>query len=82
MSRLLSTRQAAKKLGIDVSTLSRHLASGKIPLPEISEIGGKKVHAWTEQQVETVRRLLPKIANGRKTWRQKKKEAAKKNKKK
>ena len=29
--------------------------------------GGLKVHAWTEAEIEHVRQLLPKIANGRKT---------------
>ena len=82
MSGLLSTRQAAKKLGITAAALSSYISTGKVPAPQITEIGGKPVHAWTEQQIETVRKRLPKIANGRKTWRQKRKEAAKKTKKK
>ena len=72
MSGRFSTRQAAKKLGIDVSTLSRHVSSGKVPAPEIIEIGGNKVHSWTEEDIERVRKILPTIKNGRKTWRQKK----------
>lgn len=72
MTGLLSTRQAAKKLGITAAALSRYISTGKVPAPQITEIGGKPVHAWTEQQIETVRKLLPKIANGRKTWRKKK----------
>lgn len=82
MSTLFTTRQAAKNLGISVAALSRYVSSGKVPAPQITDIGGKPVHAWTEQQIENVRKLLPKIANGRKTWRQKRKEAAKKSKKK
>jgi predicted DNA-binding transcriptional regulator AlpA len=78
MSGLFSTRQAAKKLGIDVSTLSRHVSSGKVPAPRIMDIGGNKVHSWTEEDIERVRVLLPKIKNGRKTWRQKKKQTEKK----
>lgn len=73
MAKLFSTRQVAEMLGIDVSTLSRHLSSGKLPAPQVSEIGGKKIHAWTEEQIEAVRKILPKIKNGRKTWRQKRK---------
>jgi excisionase family DNA binding protein len=62
-----STRQAAKRLGIDAATLSRYIAAKKIPAPKIVELGGLRVHAWTERDIERVRRLLPKIKNGRKT---------------
>ena len=71
---LYSTRQAAKKLGIDNGTLSRYLSRGKIPAPKTAAAGGMKVHLWTEAEIEEVRQLLPKIANGRKT-RHKKKDA-------
>ena len=63
----LSTRQAAKKLGVDAATLSRYISAGKIPAPQIIEIGGNPVHSWTDEDIERVRKLLPKIANGRKT---------------
>jgi len=33
------------------------------------------IHFWTEEQIEHVRQLLPKIANGRKTRHQKKQSA-------
>ena len=62
-----STTQAAKKLGIALSTLSRYISDKKIPAPEIVEIGGLMVHSWSEQDIERVRALLPKIKNGRKT---------------
>jgi len=39
--------------------------------------GGLKVHAWTEEEIEQVRKLLPKIANGRKTRYQKLREKQK-----
>ena len=61
-----STTQAAKKLGIALSTLSRYISDKKIPAPEIVEIGGLMVHSWSEADIERVRKLLPKIANGRK----------------
>jgi predicted site-specific integrase-resolvase len=72
----LSTREAAKKLGIDHATLSNYLAVGKLLAPETITVGRRVVHMWTEEQVEHVRQLLPKIANGRKT-RYKKKSAKK-----
>jgi len=62
-----STRHAAKKLGIDPGTLSRYITAKKIPGPKIVEIGGLRVHSWTEADIERVRAILPKIANGRKT---------------
>ncbi|MBZ5521845.1 MAG: hypothetical protein LAP21_06355 [Acidobacteriia bacterium] len=51
-----------------------------MPAPQILEIGGKQVHAWTDDGIERVRRILPTIKNGRKTWRQKKKATEKKTK--
>ncbi len=62
-----STREAAQKLGIDHATLSNYLAVGKLPAPETIAVGRRIVHMWTEEQIEQVRQLLPKIANGRKT---------------
>ena len=64
---LYSSRQAAKKLGIDIGTLSRYISAGKVPAPTTSTAGGMSVHLWTEAEIEHVRQLLPKIANGRKT---------------
>jgi predicted site-specific integrase-resolvase len=72
---LHSSRQAAKKLGIDIGTLSRYISAGKAPAPATSTAGGMHVSLWTEEEIEHVRQLLPKIANGRKT-RYKKKQSA------
>lgn len=62
-----STRGAAKKLGISYETLAHYIAIGKVPAPEIVTVGGRVVHMWTDAEIEQVRQLLPKIANGRKT---------------
>jgi predicted DNA-binding transcriptional regulator AlpA len=62
-----STRDAAKKLGIDMSTLSRYISLKKVPEPKSVTSGGMTIHLWTEADIEHVRQLLPKIANGRKT---------------
>ena len=66
-----STQQAAKKLGITVTTLDRYIAAKKVPAPKAKRIGNWNVRAWTEKDIERVRALLPKIANGRKTRYQK-----------
>jgi predicted site-specific integrase-resolvase len=62
-----TSRQAAKILGIAISTLSQYISRGKIPAPETLEVGGFRLHSWTDADLERVRKLLPKIANGRKT---------------
>jgi len=64
-----TTNQAAKLLGIHTDTLAHYVAVGKVPSPEIIPVGkGQRVvHLWTEPEIEHVRQLLPKIANGRKT---------------
>jgi len=67
-----STRQAAKKLGIHVATLARYIAAKKVPAPKIVEAGGTTLHIWSEQDIDRVRKLLPKVENGRKTRHQKK----------
>ena len=36
-------------------------------MPQKLSSGGMTIHAWTEEEIENVRKLLPKIANGRKT---------------
>jgi predicted DNA-binding transcriptional regulator AlpA len=61
-----STRDAARKLGIAVSTLSHYMAVGKVPAPKAITSGGMTLHLWTEAEIEEVRKLLPKLKNGRK----------------
>lgn len=67
-----SSRQAAQKLGIGIPTLSKYIGLGKVPAPESVTTGGITVYLWTEEDIERVRQLLPKIKNGRKTRHQKK----------
>jgi DNA-binding transcriptional MerR regulator len=73
--KVFSTRAAAKKLGIPPPTLATYIRVGKIPKPQSFTSGDTAVHVWSEEDIERVRKLLPKIANGRKT-RYKKKESA------
>jgi len=65
--KVISTRQAAKRLGIHPDTLSHYIADGKVPEPNKVITGRTTTHLWTEAEIEHVRQLLPKIANGRKT---------------
>lgn len=75
--RRFSTNQAARQLGIDPGTLSRYLKAKKLPAPSVVEVGTASLHAWTEEEIENARQLLPKIANGRKTRYQKLREKQK-----
>ena len=70
-----SSRDAARKLGLSPSALSKYVLNKKIPTPQSVTTGGITVYLWTEAEIEHVRQLLPKIANGRKT-RYKKKQSA------
>jgi predicted DNA-binding transcriptional regulator AlpA len=65
--KVVSTREAAKRLGIHFTTLAHYIADGKVPTPTVLDVGSHKLHGWTETEIEHVRQLLPKIANGRKT---------------
>jgi predicted DNA-binding transcriptional regulator AlpA len=64
---MITTRQAAKKLGISAKTLSNYVAAKKVFSPKVIDVGGMVIHSWSEEDVERLRQLLPKIANGRKT---------------
>jgi excisionase family DNA binding protein len=72
-----STREAASLLGLNWRTIQRYIAAGKIPVPPLERVGGGKFRIWTAEDIERVRRILPKIANGRKTRYQKLREKAK-----
>jgi len=63
----LSTEQVAKKLGISKSSLSRYILLGKVPAPPETMAGGMRMRLWSESEIEKLREILPKIANGRKT---------------
>jgi predicted DNA-binding transcriptional regulator AlpA len=66
-----STREAAKKLGISFTSINRYITARKIPLPPVVKVGGVSVRLWNDSDIERVRAILPKIANGRKTRHQK-----------
>ena len=76
-----STRQAAKQLGISHAALARYVEAGKVPSPQMVSTGMTTTHIWSEEDIERVRELLPKIANGRKTRYKKKKSTISKTKK-
>jgi hypothetical protein len=72
-----TTLDAARKLGIPYTTLVTYLLKGKVPNPKAEIAGKSRTQIWTEEEIEHVRQLLPKIANGRKTRYQKLREKQK-----
>jgi len=66
-----TSRETSEKLGLDASTLARYIAAGKVPTPKIVRLGNLRVQVWSDADIEKVRKILPKIANGRKTRYQK-----------
>ena len=64
---MLSTFQVAKLLGISKSALSHYIQSGKVAAPPETMAGGMRMRLWSENDIERLRKALPKIANGRKT---------------
>ena len=68
-----STEQAAKRIGVGLMTLKRYIAAKKIPLPPPR--AHIRARLWSEEDIERVKEVLPKIANGRKTRYQKKQSA-------
>jgi hypothetical protein len=62
----LSTRDAAKKLGLSFTSLNRYIAAKKISPPPLVRVGGVRVRLWSNKDIAKVRALLPKLKNGRK----------------
>lgn len=67
-----STAQVAERLGTTSATLSRYIKAAKISGPQLTTAGGMRMRLWSEAEIEKLRKLLPKIANGRKTRYKKK----------
>jgi transposase len=68
-----STRQVAKELGLGIATLTRYITAKKVPAPKITKVGDLRVRIWNEKDIQRVRKLLPKLKNGRKLRYKKKK---------
>lgn len=76
--KIYSSIGAAKELGLSPAVITKYIKTGKIPKPKMTE--GAHRYIWTEAEIEHVRQLLPKIANGRKTSHKTKGTATKKKK--
>jgi len=61
-----------------MTTLLRYIEVGKVPAPEALKVGRYQVRAWHDSDIEKVREILPKIANGRKHRKKKARTTGKK----
>ena len=66
MKKLLSTREAAKKLGVAYITLHRHVTAKTVKGPPLQNIGGVKIRLWSARDIENARKVLAGIKPGRK----------------
>ena len=66
MKERLSTRDAAKKLGVTILTLQRHVKAKTIDAPPLQRVGGVSVRLWTARDIEKARKVLAGVKPGRK----------------
>jgi hypothetical protein len=56
----VSTREAARKMGVALITLQRHIAKGTITAPKLQTVGGVTVRLWTGKDIAQAREQLRK----------------------
>jgi hypothetical protein len=61
-----STREAAKKLGVTLLTLQRHVSARTVDAPPLQKIGGVTVRLWTDHDIQKARKVLAGMRPGRK----------------
>jgi hypothetical protein len=66
VKKLLSTREAAKRLGVTILTLQRHVTAKTVKAPPLAKVGGVSVRLWTTRDIENARKVLAGIKPGRK----------------
>ena len=66
MKERLSTRDAAKKLGVTLLTLQRHVSAKTVDAPPLQKVGGVSVRLWSDRDIEKARKVLAGIRPGRK----------------
>jgi hypothetical protein len=61
-----STREAARKLGVTILTLQRHVKAKTFDAPSLRKVGGLSVRLWSERDIATARKGLAGVKRGRK----------------
>ncbi len=62
----IPTRAAAKKLGVTLLTLQRHVKAQTIEAPALQIVNGKAVRLWSAREIEKARKVLAGTKPGRK----------------
>jgi hypothetical protein len=66
MKERLSTRDAARKLGVTLLTLQRHVSAKTVDAPPLQKVGGVSVRLWSARDIAKARKVLAGIKPGRK----------------
>ena len=66
MKGLFSTRDAAKKLGVSLLTLRRHVSAKTVDVPPLQRVGGVSVRLWANRDIGKARFSLASNPAGRK----------------
>jgi hypothetical protein len=66
MKEHLSTREAARKLGVAWITLERHCLAKTFEAPPVTRAFGVRVRLWSDRDIEIARQALAGIRPGRK----------------
>jgi hypothetical protein len=61
-----STREAAKKVGVTLLTLQRHVAAKTFPVPPLQKVGGVSVRLWSDREITRAKKALAGVKRGRK----------------
>jgi excisionase family DNA binding protein len=61
MKRPVTTRYAAKEVGISLMTLQRWIANGDIRAPRLQIVNGRATRIWEADDLERLRELREKI---------------------
>ncbi len=62
----LSTRDAAKKLGVTILTLQRHVSAKTVAAPPLQKVGGVSVRLWSARDIGRARKVMAAAKPGRK----------------
>jgi len=55
---LVPTRKAAKKMGVTLVTLQRHIAAKTVDAPELQIVKGVAVRLWSASDIAKARTIL------------------------
>jgi hypothetical protein len=65
MVKTYSTREAAKKLGVSLITLQRHVAAETFRIPALQRVEGVRVRLWSDPDIKRAQKKLAGVKPGR-----------------